>query len=523
MNPDHRTSPDQESTGWPRGIPYIIGNEGCERFTFYGMRSILTLYLAEVLYAAHPAFRDAPAAYARAHYHLFVAAVYALPLIGAVVADRWLGKYRTILWLSTVYAAGSLTLAFFPHSTAGVWTGLGLIALGSGGIKPCVSAHVGDQFGRASWFRVRTIYQAFYFIVNFGSFFATLLIPWLWKRYGIRVAFGVPGVLMLAATVVFWMGRHVFVHVPPRPGGRLGFLDALGSIFLFLSFGHLFFSASQPWPVILGLSAAFLVAGLAVMRRRQALATDDGFLVVMSHAVATWLRRPRRAFFAPAVARFGADTVEGPRAVLRIVSVFLLVSLFWALFDQHGSSWVMQAKSMDLTLWGGVTLLPSQVQAANPILVMLLIPVTNGGLYRLVERMGVRATPLRRMTAGMLVASLSFVAVALVQMEIERRPPNTVSIAWQLVPYLLITLSEVMVSITGLEFAYTQAPPRMKSTIMGFWLLSVSLGNVLVSIVSLIKLPLVPFFWLFAGLMATAGVLFGVRASFYQPREYVQE
>jgi POT family proton-dependent oligopeptide transporter len=202
--------------------------------------------------------------------------------------------------------------------------------------------------------------------------------------------------------------------------------------------------------------------------------------------------------------------------------VFFLVSLFWALFDQHGSSWILQAKMMDLRL-GGLTLLPSQIQAVNPILVMLLIPLLARYVYPAAERLGLRPTPLRRMTAGMAITALSFVAVALVQAAIDRRPPHTVSFGWQILGYLLITLGEVLVSVTGLEFAYTQAPRRMKSTIMGFWLLTVSLGNVLVSIVSLIKLPLATSFWLFAGLMAAAAVLFGVRASFYRARDYVQE
>jgi POT family proton-dependent oligopeptide transporter len=154
---------------------------------------------------------------------------------------------------------------------------------------------------------------------------------------------------------------------------------------------------------------------------------------------------------------------------------------------------------------------------------MLLIPFVNRVLYPGVERLGVRLTPLRRMTAGMVLTSASFAACALIQHAIDARGPGQVPIAWQLVPYLIITLGEVMVSITGLEFAYTQAPPRMKSTIMGFWLLSVTLGNVLVSIVARIKLPLAPFFWLFAGLMLAAGLLFGLRAYFYQPREHVQQ
>src|SRR5439155_95992 len=125
--------------------------------------------------------------------------------------------------------------------------GLALIAVGSGGIKPCVSANVGDQFGRGNWFRVRSVYQIFYFSINFGSFFSTLIIP-LSKEYsgywaerwfpGLtagmeeaarreflnqlsnRIAFGIPGVLMFLATFLFWLGRRKFVHVPPRPGGR---------------------------------------------------------------------------------------------------------------------------------------------------------------------------------------------------------------------------------------------------------------------------------------------------------------
>jgi len=523
LSASRRTSPDQETTGWPPGIPYIIGNEGCERFSYYGMRSILTLYLAEVLYANHPAFASAPDVFARAHFHLFVAGVYALPMVGAVISDRLLGKYRTILWLSMVYAAGNLMLAAFPHETWGVWGGLALISIGSGGIKPCVSAHVGDQFGKGNWFRLRTIYQAFYFIINFGSFFSTLLIPWLWHRFDIRVAFALPGLLMIAATVVFWMGRKVFIHVPPSPGGKLGLLDALSSTALFLAVGHLFFSAGRPWPVLLAISAAFLLLGVVIFRRRQALAPDDGFLAVLLYALGAWLKKPTRALFAPAVARFGAETVEGPVAVLRIISVFLLVSLFWALFDQHGSTWILQAKMMDLHLTGDIKVLPSQVQAANPLLVMLLIPFTNKVMYPALERVGIRPTPLQRMTAGMVLTAASFVSAALVQAMIDRAPPTSVWFGWQMIAYVLITLGEVLVSITGLEFAYSQAPRRMKSTIMGFWLLTVSLGNVLVSIIARIALPLAQFFWLFAGLMLAAALLFGIRARFYKPRDYVQE
>ena len=106
------------------------------------------------------------------------------------MADRLLGKYRTILYLSLIYCAGNAVMACFPGSLRGIYVGLALIAIGSGGIKPCVSAVVGDQFGKGNWHRIRVIYQVFYFSINFGSFFATLLIPITKKYYGAGVAFG---------------------------------------------------------------------------------------------------------------------------------------------------------------------------------------------------------------------------------------------------------------------------------------------------------------------------------------------
>jgi POT family proton-dependent oligopeptide transporter len=132
-------------------------------------------------------------------------------------------------------------------------------------------------------------------------------------------------------------------------------------------------------------------------------------------------------------------------------------------------------------------------------------------------------TPLQRMTVGMVVSSASFVSAALVQTAIDHPPPASVWFGWQMIAYVLITLGEVLVSITGLEFAYSQAPRRMKSTIMGFWALTVSLGNVLVSLIARIALPLAKSFWLFAALMAVAALLFGIRARLYKPRDYVQQ
>jgi POT family proton-dependent oligopeptide transporter len=134
-------------------------------------------------------------------------------------------------------------------------------------------------------------------------------------------------------------------------------------------------------------------------------------------------------------------------------------------------------------------------------------------------------TPLRRMTVGMFLAAVSFAMAALLQLRIEAAAgPGEVGVAWQIAQYWVITTAEVLVSITGLEFAYTQAPRSMKSTIMGFWLLTVTFGNLLVAFLAPLEatLELSSFFWLFTALMVGAAVLFAVMAALYRGKTYLQ-
>ena len=214
----YKTHPS-ETSGMPSGIPYIISNEAAERFSFYGMRTILVVFMARYLWLMD-GNGGTPMSETEAteHYHSFVAWVYFTPLLGALLSDVFLGKYRTIILLSIVYCLGHATLAcmgYFGNSSWWLFAGLGLICLGAGGIKPCVSAHVGDQFGAKNSRLLTKIYNWFYFSINLGSFVSTLLTPWLLEWYGPHWAFGVPGALMALATILFWAGRHKFIHVPP--------------------------------------------------------------------------------------------------------------------------------------------------------------------------------------------------------------------------------------------------------------------------------------------------------------------
>ena len=123
-----------------------------------------------------------------------------------------------MLWFSLIYCAGHAMLAAFDDNRPGFYAGLFLIALGSGGIKPLVVSFVGDQFDQSNKSLAKVVFDAFYWSINFGSFFASLLMPIFLREYGPAVAFGIPGILMGIATLVFWMGRPQYVRVPPTRG-----------------------------------------------------------------------------------------------------------------------------------------------------------------------------------------------------------------------------------------------------------------------------------------------------------------
>jgi POT family proton-dependent oligopeptide transporter len=172
------------------------------------------------------------------------------------------------------------------------------------------------------------------------------------------------------------------------------------------------------------------------------------------------------------------DAVEGVRTVLRVLVLFFLVTPFWSLFDQKASTWVLQANAMTKPDW----FQSSQMQALNPLLVMLLIPFNNLVLYPALKRAGLEMTALRRMTAGITFSGLAWIVVGAMQLVLDAG--HAFSITWQVLPYALLTLGEVLVSATGLEFAYSQAPPAMKGALMAFWNLSVTVGNLWVLVVN---------------------------------------
>jgi POT family proton-dependent oligopeptide transporter len=448
---------------FPPQITYIMASEGAERFSFYGMRNILVIYMVQYLAVS--------AADSKASYHYFVMANYLMPLVGGWLADRFLGRYKVILFLSFGYVIGNLVIAAVP-TRMGLLAGCALIAIGAGGIKPCVSAFVGDQFGPDQKHLLQKVYGLFYWMVNLGSATASLLIPFMLKRYGPAVAFGIPAVLMVVALVLFVAGRGKYVNVPPTGPNPDSFVKVVAS---------------------------------AVRRRSERTAGSD------------WLE--------PARAVHPAEAVDGARAVLRVSAVFAMVAGFWALFDQKGAAFILQAKQMNLDVgvveflgmrFGGFRLAESQMNAVNPFFVLMIVPFFQGVVYPGLVRMGVKVTALGRMSVGMFLTMFSFVVMAGIQAVIDggARP----HVFWQVIPILILTVGEVMISVTGLEFAFTQAPKTMKSTVMSFWLLTSAIGNFVAAVVSQWnRFQGAAYFGFFAVLMLGCAVGFVILAKRYRP------
>jgi POT family proton-dependent oligopeptide transporter len=435
---------------FPRAVPFIIGNEVAERFSYYGMRAILPTFLvAQFFNPSHSAALTAGAeARANDFVHSFAALGYALPVVGALLADWVLGKYRVILYLSLFYCLGHALLAAYTDDLAGFRAGLLVIAIGMGGIKSSVTANLGDQFDSHNAHLLPKAYGWFQLAIDAGAAVSTALIPELYAYAGAAWAFGVPGLLMGAAALTFWLGRRHYVRVPPTG----------------------------------------LLAGL----------------------------------------RHTLGPGESRAALRRVGAIFLFIPVLWALYNQSESEWVLQAAHLDRHLWpGGYAPLPEQLQILGIVFGIGLNPLLTYRIYPALARRGIRATPLRRMGVGMVLVALAMVIIAGVQHRLDMGASP--SVWWQVLAYFVVAGGTLMVAVTGLEYAYTHAPPALKSLTTSLWLLTSAGGNYFLAIMNasiarggfFALFQGANYYWFFVGLMAVNFILFALVAARLPQKTYV--
>jgi len=358
---------------YPKSVFIIVGNEFCERLSYYGMKAILGIYLHKKLHLSEDT--------STVIYHSFAMLCYFTPIFGAMIADQLLGRFKTIVYISMLYVLGHLikTLAAIP--TLGIpplefsLIGLALIAIGTGGIKPCVSAFGGDQFKLPEQERqLQTFFSVFYFSINAGSLIGTALTPYLREDVACfgedtcySLAFGVPAILMAVATVIIIMGKPLYKMVPPQ-----------GSI-LTRVFGSIYYALKGKCSGV-----------------------------------------PAEHWMDSAKDKYDSQLVEDVKCLLRVLVLYIPLPIFWALYDQTGSRWTFQATRMNGMLGSIGKIKPDQMQVINPLLILFLLPLFDRVIYPAFAKCGMLVKPLQRMTVGGILTGGAFFVSGFLELEMMK-------------------------------------------------------------------------------------------------------
>ncbi|XP_055307185.1 peptide transporter family 1-like [Sitodiplosis mosellana] len=419
---------------YPKRIFLIVGNEVCERFNFYGMRAILAFYLN---YKMGYTETDATMLF-----HAFTMMVYFACFFGGIVSDVWLGKFHTILYLSFFYSIGSVILSLsaipvidFISPKIAVFIGLVLIAIGSGGIKPCVSAFGADQFKLPEQAaQIATYFSVFYFSMSVGTLTSTTITPILradvhcfGENDCYSLAFGVPAILMIISIVLFLIGKSSYTYVETSSENMI--------IKIFKCISH----------------------AIATKRREGKLS-------------------PRENLLDYSTEKYGAQLVNDIRAVTNILLLYLPLPIFWTVYNQKGSRWIFQGAKMNGDI-GFYVIKPDQMLMVNPLLVLTLVPVFETVIYPMLNKIGIRR-PLQKMTIGGILLAISFFLSAIIEFSIESSSEKSISILWQIPQFVILTIGEILFAVTGLSFSYEEASANMKSVVVAYWHLLVAFGEI---------------------------------------------
>ncbi|PFX24403.1 Solute carrier family 15 member 4 [Stylophora pistillata] len=434
----------------------ILVMELCERLTLFGIVANLVLFCRNVLKLDSP--------WPSTVGLLLQGMCYLTPLLGGWLADTYLGRFNTIFGSALLYFAGVVLLAAvsipddllgaeFDATARTVYfvVALGIISFCTGGIKANVSPFGADQVKQDGPGAVQTFYSWFYWFINIGALIAYTAVVWL-QQTDVFSGYAILIVTILLAMVAFLARRNKYVVKPP--GGS-----------------QLTETAKIIWE--------------AITKRKQ--------------NTSRWMDGAKIRFGGS----FGDAQVEDVKALLRVVPVFITFIVYFVIFSQMGTTFLIQGTFMRLQ-FDNFTIPAASLTVFDIVIVLVLAPLMEHGIYPLLERIGIKVTPLRRIGVGFLIAAASMVAAGLV--EIKRREvwqagdvcrqivfgevhdASCFSVIWQAPEFLLIGASEVLANSTGLEFAYSQAPEYLKGVVMALYMAAWGLGsflaNLLVAIVT---------------------------------------
>lgn len=500
-----------------RVCPFILANEFCERLAFFGLSTNLVIYLTRVM-----GFDSSNAA---AQVIFFEGTCFLTPLLGAWLADSLWGRYKTILFFSYIYLIGLLLLVLSviapglapvpgqEHANlmqnAALFFALYTIALGTGGIKPNVSAFGADQFDESDEqdaIHKKSFFNWFYFSINLGSFLAGTVIVYVQENISWAIGFLIPAVAMAIAVTLFQLGSGRYSHIKPAQSPITRVVKVIAA-----ALRNRMASENEVESAIANASGAprynspYSNEGAPEFAPVPHNLLDDANgapppRVLKRTGSFRWLNKAimeeagegseiERGLLRSAIGAFTPSQVQEVKLVLRMLPIFFTTIFYWSIYMQMGSLFVQQGAMMDRVLFNGNLVVPAaSLSTFNTVAIIVLVPLYDKVFIPALRMCGVRMSMLQRIGWGQLISLLSMLAAAWVE---HRRlalvaagafvkgdsGPVDMLIWYQTPQYVLIGLSEVFTSIGQLEFFYDQAPDVMRSCSMALQLLTECLGS----------------------------------------------
>ncbi|VAH72065.1 unnamed protein product [Triticum turgidum subsp. durum] len=482
----------KKSTGNWRACPYILANECCERLAYYGMSTNLVNFMTDEMGMTYTAAANSVTNWG--------GTCYATTLIGAFLADAYLGRFRTIASFVIIYiiGLGLLTMAAsvkglvptcaakgvrdpMAGQTAAVFVGLYLVALGTGGIKPCVSSFGADQFDEHDDGERRSkssFFNWFYFSINIGALVASSVLVYVQERFGWGWGFGIPAVVMLIAVGSFFVGTPLYRHQRARGSP----LTRIAQVLV---------AATRKWSVAVPVDVSALYE--RPDREHGKMEHTEKFRFLDKAAVET--PADRAASESSAWRLCTVTQVEELKSVIRLLPVWASGIVFATVYGQSTTMFVLQGNTLEASMGPHFSIPSASLTIFDTLSVIAWVPVYDRLLVPAVRSVTGHPrgfTQLQRMGIGLVVSMFSMVAAGvleLVRLRVIARhglygehDVVPISIFWQVPQYFIVGAAEVFVFVGQLEFFYDQAPDAMKSMCTALSLTTVALGNYVITL-----------------------------------------
>lgn len=474
---------DKRKTGNWKACYFILGNECCERLAYYGMSTNLVNYFITRLHEGN--------AKAAVNVSNWSGTCYFFPLVGAFLADAYLGRYWVIASFSMIYVIGmtlltlSASLNALKHSAATAFVALYLIAFGTGGIKPCVSSFGADQFDENDEDereKKSSFFNWFYFSINVGALIASSVLVWVQTNVGWGWGFGIPAVAMAVAVVSFFSGSALYRI--QKPGGSP--LTRIAQV----------------------LVATFRKHSVEVPNDRTLLyeTAEEASNIIGSRKLE---HTNKLRYFDKAAVPIEGDDVKGTpsswklctvtqveelKSIIRILPIWATGIIFSTVYNQMSTMFVLQGNTMDPHIGPNFKIPPASLSLFDTLSVIFWVPVYDKLIVPFARKFTKHErgfTQLQRMGIGLVISVFSMVVAGILEVyrlrlvkkhnyyDLEMLP---ISIFWQVPQYFLIGCAEVFTFVGQIEFFYDQAPDAMRSLCSALSLTTNALGNYICSL-----------------------------------------